>query len=384
MQTQITNTKEINQEQQFRSAAKMNQAANASQYSFSQVQGLIGNHGILRCGNSTIQPKLKVSQPGDKYEKEADNIANQINHIQTIWPNEINSGETHFSPKSQLIPNSYTIVPANIPHWLEKAGSGCPLSDSSRKYMENRFNSDFSSVRIHTGGYNDYTSALLGARAFTYKNHIFLGKDQNETDHNLLAHELVHTLQQTGRESNGSQTMKDRQMIKNPVPFSHITDASIQRYIDYPSGSGYNIGDILKGKWYETDSKLDNVRFIDFSWSEWPTGLCQEKHQIKVRVEEYSTVGFLGAINHWDYYEWYFWNHEFFGVGQEGACAKSHMKEGPQEKWIAYDEKGDAPQSNKDTLSLVGNIASIASLIIAIATLASAEPVNKTPKEAVV
>lgn len=44
-----------------------------------QAQGIIGNHGILRRhSGDIIQAKLKIGQPNDKYEQEADRVADQV------------------------------------------------------------------------------------------------------------------------------------------------------------------------------------------------------------------------------------------------------------------------------------------------------------------
>ena len=51
------------------------------------LHGAIGNQGVGRLLQSDgakpemIQAKLKVSQPGDKYEQEADRIADQVMRI---------------------------------------------------------------------------------------------------------------------------------------------------------------------------------------------------------------------------------------------------------------------------------------------------------------
>ena len=66
--------------------------------------------------------------------------------------------------------------------------------------MESAFNADFSRVQIHTGPTAVSLSNEIGAKAFTYQNHIFFndGNYQPETQNGrfLLAHELTHTVQQ--------------------------------------------------------------------------------------------------------------------------------------------------------------------------------------------
>lgn len=79
-------------------------------------------------------------------------------------------------------------------------GSGNPLDNGTRHFMESRFNADFSHVRIHTGSSAIQMSTQIGAQAFTHGKDIYFnsGKFNPEsgTGKHLLAHELTHTIQQ--------------------------------------------------------------------------------------------------------------------------------------------------------------------------------------------
>jgi hypothetical protein len=79
-------------------------------------------------------------------------------------------------------------------------GGGSAMPQTTKSFMENRFGTDFSNVRIHTGDYAAEMSKQLSARAFTVGNDIYFntGKYSPETSEgkNLLAHELTHTIQQ--------------------------------------------------------------------------------------------------------------------------------------------------------------------------------------------
>src|SRR5882724_906267 len=81
-----------------------------------------------------------------------------------------------------------------------KTTGGEPLSSDVRSHMEPRFNAEFTNVRVHNDAESAALSNQLGARAFTYQNHVFFSRDQyqpgtSEGKH-LLAHELTHTIQQ--------------------------------------------------------------------------------------------------------------------------------------------------------------------------------------------
>ena len=79
-------------------------------------------------------------------------------------------------------------------------GNGNSLDVSTRSFMESRFGSDFSDVKIHTNEDAVQLNRELNAKAFTVGNDIYFnnGHYQPGTDFgkHLLAHELTHTLQQ--------------------------------------------------------------------------------------------------------------------------------------------------------------------------------------------
>jgi hypothetical protein len=73
--------------------------------------------------------------------------------------------------------------------------------------MESHFGHDFSRVRIHSDTRAAKSARAVNARAYTAGPHIVLGGGQNgcwETDPQLLAHELTHTLQQGMNSSPGA------------------------------------------------------------------------------------------------------------------------------------------------------------------------------------
>ncbi|WP_119079984.1 eCIS core domain-containing protein [Chitinophaga alhagiae] len=82
----------------------------------------------------------------------------------------------------------------------QQGNGGHTLSDDTKNFMEHRFNADFSNVRIHTGPEATQMNNQVGARAFTYQNHIFFNNDQYQPGssggRHLLAHELTHVMQQ--------------------------------------------------------------------------------------------------------------------------------------------------------------------------------------------
>ncbi|WP_299747575.1 DUF4157 domain-containing protein [uncultured Tateyamaria sp.] len=79
------------------------------------------------------------------------------------------------------------------------ATGGQPLSSADRAYFEPRLGYDFSRVRLHTDASAQRAARSINARAYTLQNHIAFAPGEYGTStegRRLMAHELVHTLQQ--------------------------------------------------------------------------------------------------------------------------------------------------------------------------------------------
>jgi hypothetical protein len=92
-------------------------------------------------------------------------------------------------------------VPAQVPDIVYDVlkSSGQPLDRDTREFMEQRFNHDFSAVRVHTDARAAESARAVNARAYTVGSHIaFSGSayEPGENGRRLLAHELAHVVQQ--------------------------------------------------------------------------------------------------------------------------------------------------------------------------------------------
>ncbi|MEL7314700.1 MAG: DUF4157 domain-containing protein, partial [Cyanobacteria bacterium J06559_3] len=110
-------------------------------------------------------------------------------------------------------------------------GQGQPLTDSVRGPMEQAFGANFSGVRIHTDSQADGLNQSLQAKAFTTGQDIYFKQGEfkpgSRTGQELLAHELTHTIQQTGgtraqAKSNRIQTKWSRSLLPSLVPLNYI------------------------------------------------------------------------------------------------------------------------------------------------------------------
>lgn len=183
----------------------------------------IENYGEMmhKSQNIRIQPKLTINSPGDKYEQEADAMAQKVMRM----PLNLND----FTPKTGLIGASIQRKCASCkeeekrkPIMRKEAGgiegmavnnsfssslnttkgAGFGLPKNTKKFMENAFSTDFSNVKIHNDSQANNLSQSINAKAFTHGNDMYFGAGQYSPNtysgKSLLAHELTHTLQQIG------------------------------------------------------------------------------------------------------------------------------------------------------------------------------------------
>lgn len=196
-----------------------------------------------------IQPKLNIGKTGDKYEVEADAMADKVvnnksshetiqkaenteEEVQqkplaaSISPlvqkqNEVSDEESvqakctdcqqeekvqrkeeeeeNLQMKTEGSKNTSTNIESSL---KSSKGSGRKLSKPVKHTMETGFGADFSQVNIHTDSNAIQMSKQINAQAFTHGNDIYFNKGKynpsSNTGKHLLAHELTHTIQQKG------------------------------------------------------------------------------------------------------------------------------------------------------------------------------------------
>lgn len=99
------------------------------------------------------------------------------------------------------------IKPASVPVVVHEVlnSHGEPLDAETRALMEPRFRHDFGRVRVHTDRKAAESTKAVNALAYTVGQNIVFGAGQYEprtsAGKRLLAHELVHTVQQSNQKS---------------------------------------------------------------------------------------------------------------------------------------------------------------------------------------
>jgi len=166
-----------------------------------------------------IQTKLKIGSPNDKYEREADVMADRIMRMpmnSAISKPFSSTGPAiqakcaacnHEEEKIQCKPlmmksegGTPIATQALGSQLTSTSGSGSPLPPATKSFMTNAFGTDFSNVRVHTDSKAQLMNKGLNARAFTHGSDVYFNKGQyspgSSEGKRLLGHELTHVVQQ--------------------------------------------------------------------------------------------------------------------------------------------------------------------------------------------
>lgn len=158
-----------------------------------------------------IQTKLTINQPGDRYEQEADRVADQVLAAPT------HSAVSDAPPRIQRFAGQTTgradmAAPASVDRVLSSPGS--PLDPALQQDMEERFGHDFSSVRVHTDEPAKRSALEVNANAYTVGHRIVFGAGRyapgTHEGRRLLAHELTHTVQQNAARNLDSDAKREQ------------------------------------------------------------------------------------------------------------------------------------------------------------------------------
>ncbi len=173
----------------------------------------IGNRAVQRLlKDGYLQAKLSVSQPGDIYEQEADQVAEQMMRkanpalqTKTACPtadchqNE-DKGHLKIRCKADVTYGADNISVSD--DFVSALGPGSSLDKPIKDYFEPRFGFDLGNVRVHASQQAAETAGSINARAYTLGNNIVFGageyQQHTESGKRLIAHELAHVVQQAG------------------------------------------------------------------------------------------------------------------------------------------------------------------------------------------
>jgi Domain of unknown function (DUF4157) len=202
-----------------------------------------------------IQKKLTVNQPGDRYEQEADRVANQVmlmpvpgavqaKEIQRQPVNNEEDEELRRQPtedeederslQAKEVPGQVPRITPELQTRIDSLrGEGQPLPESTRVFMETRFGHDFSRVRIHADTQATETAKAIKAQAFTLGQDVVFGAGQysplTSSGQHLLAHELAHVVQQNKMDHESSPKAVQRRISVEDVSSEMVGQSFLVR-----------------------------------------------------------------------------------------------------------------------------------------------------------
>lgn len=162
-----------------------------------------------------IQAKLTVGAPDDPFEREADRVAATVMRMpEPVVQRKCAACAAGGAPcptcdeEEKRVRRKAANAPSAAPHagevsadFASRLRGGSPLDAGSRAFFEPRFGHDFGSVRVHTGPEAAAAARSIHARAFTLGRDVAFAAGEydphSERGRGLLAHELVHVVQQT-------------------------------------------------------------------------------------------------------------------------------------------------------------------------------------------
>lgn len=177
-----------------------------------------------------VQAKLTANAPGDRYEQEADAMADHV-----VRRSGTLAGPPPPRPSLSAVSGAAGAwqVPTGVAEQLShRGGGGAALIGSTRQFMETAFSTNFAQVRIHTDAQAAQMARSIGARAFTHGHDIYFDQQQYAPDQpggqGLLAHELSHVVQQ---QTGGSSGLLQRDGAASQTPAGRRFKVVVQKQL---------------------------------------------------------------------------------------------------------------------------------------------------------
>ncbi|RYE40749.1 MAG: DUF4157 domain-containing protein [Hyphomicrobiales bacterium] len=131
-------------------------------------------------------------------EDEVQRVAVGEDEVQRVAVGEEHPGDELVQRLVQRLAQRPPAMTPNVASTLHSNSGGTPVPPSVRSAIEPGLGVGLGGVQVHDGPQAQDVAARLQARALTYGNHIFLGRDESPYDVPLMAHEATHVVQQGG------------------------------------------------------------------------------------------------------------------------------------------------------------------------------------------
>lgn len=170
-----------------------------------------------------VQTKLAVNQSGDRHEQEADRMAEAA--IQPDASMMDRASPTGSRATGAARSSSLAVAGENL-----NAG-GQALPEHDRHFFESSLGHNLGDVRIHTDTQAARAAQALSAQAFTHGRDVYFGAGKfqpNGTEgRRLLAHELIHTVQQAAAPGGAAS----RRIMRKPLPGEDATAYKLRQEV---------------------------------------------------------------------------------------------------------------------------------------------------------
>ncbi|MGQ3685014.1 MAG: eCIS core domain-containing protein [Candidatus Loosdrechtia sp.] len=168
--------------------------------------------GCPRCRNDlTIQPKIKINEPGDTYEQEAEAVVES--ETSPLLQRKCACAEgtpchecedEKEEPVQRKTEQASDIADISVSGKnFQNLGPGQPLDPVNIAFYKLHFGYDFRNVRLHTDEHAAESARAVYAQAYTVGRDVVFGRGQyapwSEAGRKLLSHELTHVVQQGGK-----------------------------------------------------------------------------------------------------------------------------------------------------------------------------------------
>ena len=253
-----------------------------------------------RAAAHSHQPMLKISQPGDRLEKEADEVASHV--VNSNEPSTISGADENtlqrqpmeeeeelqaklngekilrqpLEEEEEMQPKLKAGTPAagnapSIHKELKSPGSGSPLPASTLSFMEQGIGADFRSVRVHNDSRSHKMAESISAQAFAHGRNIYFNKGKwnpgSKSGQELLAHELTHVAQQNDRIQRKAIVKNDQGNEKQQVESAlGKAEAMVDKAQKYIGGNKRDRYKLWFDKKYDPAKATDKNRFNDVRW----------------------------------------------------------------------------------------------------------------------
>jgi len=280
-----------------------------------------------------VQTKLKIGAPNDIYEQEAERVADQVMRMpdqliqrQELPEKEMEDGEDLVQTKPLTTTITQRVQREEVENvgddelFQEKStgetapgmssstasriqsfkGGGHPLPKLTRGFFESRIGADFSEVRVHNDTRAADAAKSVNARAFTLGNDVVFGEGEYTPEtysgKKLIAHELTHTIQQSGVQNTLCRTPGAPAPATPAAPVNSTSGPMSRAEFDRRMMSEYGVTTIRTGTYADQNASVSGTIPVA-TWASWSPADPSEVYRFILNAFDEFATTFNGVPN---------------------------------------------------------------------------------------